>query len=459
MKLPNLLYKHFLLSLVLPFAFLSAFSQTKTLRYDTPIGVNCNGFYEYLPKDYNVDPNKKFPLVIYIHGLGVIGNGKPGQLEWVVTSGWGTIPWRTYNTTTFPTSFDVGGTPMEFILVTPQFLSEPWSTFDRDFNAVIDYCESHYRVDANRIYLAGQSSGGQQVMDFVGASFNNANRIAAVLSSSPAGGAAQYKANNISAAQVAVWMTASEQDDLGGGAFKDAAYNWQADINNATPRPVYSPKVTILPGSHTHNDAAIYLYDPKTQENGVNAYQWMLGFSKRSVLPVTGLNLTAKQTGTSILLEWKTQFETNNKGFNIEISSDGAHFKSIGFVPTAGNNSGSAYQFRVSNPYSQVNYFRLAQTDLDEKTTYSNIVNIRFDAPGSIVLSPNPVQNLLQFEFNAPLNKAIIQIFDGSGRLWKVVNPGNARQGQIDVSGLANGLFNVRIINNGKTNTFAIIKQ
>ncbi len=459
MKLPNLLFKHLLPGFVLPFIFSSAFSQTKTLRYNTPIGVNCNGFYEYLPKDYTIDTRKNFPLVIYMHGLGAIGNGQPGQLEYVITSGWGTIPWRTYNTTTFPTSFDVGGTPMEFILITPQFITEPWTTYDRDINAVIDYCKTNYRIDANRIYLAGQSSGGQQVMDFVGSSASNASKIAAVLSSSPAGGAAQYKANNISAAQIAVWMTASEQDQMGGAGFMNSAYAWKGDIDNANPPPVYSPKVTILPGSHTHNDAAIYLYDPKTQENGINAYQWMLQFSKNTVLPVTGLDLTAKQTGTSILLEWKTQFESNNKGFNIEISNDGLQFNNIGFVPATGNGSGSSYRFIVTNPFIQVNYFRLVQSDLDGKKTYSNIVNLRFDVDGKITISPNPVKNVLNYKFNSTLENVSIQIFDGSGKLRKVVHPGSVSQGQIDVSGLANGIYNARLIYNGKTSTFTFIKQ
>src|SRR5437016_4706424 len=34
------------------------------------------GFYEFLPYDYATKPNKKYPLIIFLHGVGERGDGK-----------------------------------------------------------------------------------------------------------------------------------------------------------------------------------------------------------------------------------------------------------------------------------------------------------------------------------------------------------------------------------------------
>src|SRR4249919_4291160 len=43
------------------------------------------GFYEYKPVDYNVDTTKKYPLIIFLHGIGERGNGTT-QLPFVLTN-------------------------------------------------------------------------------------------------------------------------------------------------------------------------------------------------------------------------------------------------------------------------------------------------------------------------------------------------------------------------------------
>ena len=36
------------------------------------------GFYEFKPADYNANPNAKFPLIIFLHGIGERGDGQAG---------------------------------------------------------------------------------------------------------------------------------------------------------------------------------------------------------------------------------------------------------------------------------------------------------------------------------------------------------------------------------------------
>lgn len=106
---------------LIPILFLFALAtqaQTKTLKYNTRVNDNINGYFEYLPINYNDVPAKEFPLFIYLHGTGTAGDGSPGVLEYVVNSGWGTPPWRAWRDY-LPTSFtvDPDGQQREFVQV------------------------------------------------------------------------------------------------------------------------------------------------------------------------------------------------------------------------------------------------------------------------------------------------------------------------------------------------------
>ena len=62
-----------LLLLVLP---LSIWGQSYTAKY-VSINGNSNGHYVYLPAGYYdaANANKKYPVILFIHGIGELGNG------------------------------------------------------------------------------------------------------------------------------------------------------------------------------------------------------------------------------------------------------------------------------------------------------------------------------------------------------------------------------------------------
>lgn len=443
----------------------NAISQTKTLKYNTPVNSNIPGFFEYLPEEYATNPSKEFPLMIFMHGLGTKGDGSEGVLENVVNSGWGTPPYRAWRDL-LPVSFDVNGTPMEFILITPQFLAEPYYTFtwDEDINALLSYCFDHYRVNHKKVYLCGQSAGGAYALNFVGSSDANSNKIAAVLASSPGGKsefvATEEMANTISRANIPVWIAVNELDlsyPDDEGIFKRTADAWIDYLTNATPPPLYAPKYYVLPGEQSHGNAAAYLYSPYTIEDGINPYQWILQFERQAPLPVTISEFNAHSNGDFISLTWATQSESNNKGFDVQKSTDGVVFESIGFVPSKGKPA--SYHFNVNNQFNGLLYFRLQQTDLDGHTSLSNIASVRMSGTGGLVVAPNPVKNILKLQFNHVLNTATIQIFDNSGRLKKEVKANNQSQKQIDVSNLSKGFYTGRIISNGNAHSFTFVKE
>jgi predicted peptidase len=99
-------------------------------------------YLPYLPKDYNTDTLKKWPLIIYLHG----GSDRGTDLKKLYASG---IPDQIYRGREFP-----------FIIISPQcpqFIR--WST-DNWFENFYKEITTKYRIDKNKIYVTGFSLGG-----------------------------------------------------------------------------------------------------------------------------------------------------------------------------------------------------------------------------------------------------------------------------------------------------------
>jgi pimeloyl-ACP methyl ester carboxylesterase len=101
--------------------------------------------YRYLaclPRDYEADAARRWPLVIYLHG----GSDRGTDLKKLYSSG---IPDQVYKGREFP-----------FIMLAPQCPEHlRWSTDDW-FENFIREATARYRIDPDRVYLTGPSLGG-----------------------------------------------------------------------------------------------------------------------------------------------------------------------------------------------------------------------------------------------------------------------------------------------------------
>ncbi len=74
-------------------------------------------------------------------------------------------------------------------------------------------------------------------------------------------------------------------------------------------------------------------------------------------LPVTFLNFDGKLIDNEAQLTWRTATEINNRGFQIQKSSDGHTFNDIGFVTGAGTSSIiNTYNYTDAKVLSGFNY-------------------------------------------------------------------------------------------------------
>ncbi|MBN9380070.1 MAG: FG-GAP repeat protein [Chitinophagaceae bacterium] len=125
-----------------------------------------------------------------------------------------------------------------------------------------------------------------------------------------------------------------------------------------------------------------------------------LGFS--AALPVSLLSFTATADNGNTRLNWSTAQEQNSDHFDIEHSTDGINFSSIGQVAAAGNSSlKTDYSFTDATPAVGANYYRLKMVDRDGQFTYSRVAIVNFQAggPSAVAAYPNPAHSSFSLVF------------------------------------------------------------
>ncbi len=421
------------------FLFLEkAESQVHTARQNVSMTTSTNGFYEYLPQGYNPQATETYPLLIFVHGMGELGNGTT-QLSTVLNNG---TP-KQIRDGIFPVSFTVNGQTHKFIVISPQFNVWPNS---QELDNVISYAVSNYKVNINRIYLTGLSMGGGVIWEYCGNNLNYANRITAIVPICGASYPDYWRGRTIANGNIAVWATHNQGD----GTSPVSHTNGYVTNINSSPLPL-SPqsnplaKKTIFDvGGH---DAWSATYNLNFRENGKNVYEWMLQFQKNlNILPVTGLEFNAAKQNNNALLHWKTFTETNNIGFQIERSIDAVHYDSIGFVAGRGvNGNGATYSFSDNTSLNGTSYYRLKQRDISGAFHYSMVKSLEFDKAASFTIYPNPVQNTLNIKSTIGLRNTTIRIFDASGKMIQSMALTGTGILQVPVPNLARGIYYAEI--------------
>ncbi|RYY51147.1 MAG: T9SS type A sorting domain-containing protein [Chitinophagaceae bacterium] len=403
----------FLAGLALCLSFLSSYGQQQTAVYDN-ISTNLKGYYEYLPQGYPAS-GVRYPLIIFVHGFGERGPGTPATLPAVLRNG---LP-KLINDGGFPTSFTVGAQTFRFIVVSPQFAATGFPSVN-DINDMINYCQTKYPIDINRIYLTGLSMGGGVSWYYPGYNTYFSSRIAATV---PVCGAVDADtisqrnyANNIAATNLPVWATHNQGDPQ---VEVVRTNNMVRFINERATPPNPLAKKTIFPGGG--HDAWTQTYSPNFRENGLNIYEWMLQYKRNFVvLPITGLTFTAQQLSSArrVQLKWTTGGEMNISGYRILRSSDGIQFSSIGYSPAAGTGgNGSSYSFIDEAPLTGRAFYRLEVQELNGSVSSSETRLVNLDGSASIIISPNPVRETMNLQTSTNLQNASLQIFSNKGQL------------------------------------------
>jgi len=170
-----------------------------------------------------------------------------------------------------------------------------------------------------------------------------------------------------------------------------------------------------------------------------------------NVLPIKLKEFSGKNINTENILKWVTSSEINNDFFTIERSSDGYYWEIIDVIEGAGNsNINLNYSYRDKNiDADKIYYYRLKQTDFDNKYTYSKVISITANnnIENSFNIYPNPSDNGI-FNINSD-ESLIVEIYNSNG---SIIYNGTSNY-VIDISKFGKGIYLLKAY--GKNNTFA----
>lgn len=191
-----------------------------------------------------------------------------------------------------------------------------------------------------------------------------------------------------------------------------------------------------------------------------------------SAVPVTLTNFKGEKTASVNKLSWTTLSEVNNAGFEVERSTDGINFGSIGFVAaaslTGNSNSALNYTFNDAKGFAINSYYRLKQLDKDGKFSYSTIVLLKVNKVKELTVTsiyPNPANAVVNVVVESPVNEKItLVVTDLTGKVvlqkTKALVSGN-NIAELSINTLSSGSYFVKLIceNGCTTSPIRFVKQ
>lgn len=143
-------------------------------------------------------------------------------------------------------------------------------------------------------------------------------------------------------------------------------------------------------------------------------------------LAVSILDFTAAPDGSGILLQWLANNQEPNTSYEIQISTDGKNFSTLGEAESdaAATGSTSKYQYQYNLDQAPVGklWFRIQQTDGTGQMSYSEVAVVDpengNDAGISYQIYPNPATNSLLFQFNNnQTGRFMLQLVNTAGQI------------------------------------------
>jgi hypothetical protein len=195
-----------------------------------------------------------------------------------------------------------------------------------------------------------------------------------------------------------------------------------------------------------------------------NACNWIFddfsigGDEGAIILPVTFMGITAKKENSLVRVLWEVADEVDVRGYQVERSSNGVEFTSVGFV---GANGKPSYSFADNNPAEGTVYYRVKNIDIDGKYKYSSTVKLNGKNVSTVLRAyPIPARNQVTVQHER-MATGKITLTTVDGRIVKQLTPGsNNIQTSIDLGSVAPGIYMVRVDDgNGNTESIKVVKQ
>ncbi len=245
----------------------------------------------------------------------------------------------------------------------------------------------------------------------------------------------------------------------------------------AVGAPLSSLSITRVPGTtctpnYTGGASALLQQTGNGSANGVS---WIRattpGFSNfyihsgNAPLPITLVYFNGAKTFAGNQLNWKVNCTSVSISFEIERSSNGRNYTSIGSFGASQARCLTPFDFADSKPLAGVNYYRIKIIDLDGEVSYTNVVAINNKVSGIEIIGMQPT--LVQSEAvlyiaAAKAGKLQIAVTDMTGRQLETrtisVLEGENKV-RLNFGTLAAGVYNLSSFNESGKTTIRFVKE
>jgi hypothetical protein len=172
-----------------------------------------------------------------------------------------------------------------------------------------------------------------------------------------------------------------------------------------------------------------------------------------SPLPVILTDFNANlNSNNTVALTWNTQQEMNSAYFDVQRSTDGISWQTVGTVAAQGNSSVvTDYHFTDVTAVNGVAYYRLKMVDLDTKYKFSEVKVVRSTMISNISFFPNPARDYVNVSLTASSSDVTVQLINQAGQVLqeRKVAAGNASTVTMQINQYAQGIYVLRVAGEG----------
>ncbi|HLY69043.1 MAG TPA: T9SS type A sorting domain-containing protein, partial [Puia sp.] len=166
-------------------------------------------------------------------------------------------------------------------------------------------------------------------------------------------------------------------------------------------------------------------------------------------LPITIINFKAVLiSNNTVSLTWQTTVEENSDHFDVQRSSDGSNWSSIGTLAAQGNSEiVTNYSYLDPSPGGGVNYYRLNMIDKNGEHSYTDVKVVNMNALAAFRIFPNPAKDFVNVTLGDASGNSTIRLFNFSGQIvfTQLFNKESGNTISIPVQNLSQGTYMLQV--------------
>jgi hypothetical protein len=176
--------------------------------------------------------------------------------------------------------------------------------------------------------------------------------------------------------------------------------------------------------------------------------------SPNAALPLTWLGIQAQWQNTyQAKVSWQVAQQLNVKDYTVQHSEDGSVYANVCTVSASNLTN---YNCIVPANNNVKNYYRVLETDIDGRSTYSKVVLLQSSTKPALAVYPNPAKDKLYID--GITGYSTLEIADANGRIIQKQNISPALK-YINISKLNMGVYLLTVTGDKETHTIKFIRN